>query len=36
MLRNTISDRWTKSWQTPLPSRNASKPDECTPVVPRT
>ena len=36
MLRNRISDRWAKSWQTPLPSRCASRPDECTPVVPGT
>ena len=34
MLRNRISVRCAKSWQTPLPSRCASSPDEWTPVVP--
>ncbi len=36
MLRNRISVRWAKSWQTPLPSRSASRPVVCTPVVPGT
>ena len=36
MLRNRINVKWAKSWQTPLPSRCASSPDECTPVVPGT
>src|SRR5690242_9740564 len=34
MLRNNISDKCTKSWQTPLPSLSASSPDDATLVVP--
>ncbi len=36
MPRNNINVRCAKSWHTPLPSRSASTPEECTPVVPGT